>query len=96
MLLFPFRLNEIFESSEVLLGNNVIANNANELMKGVQDLEMYKILTMLQFETKLSSLFKDWKPAETFLMEIGLSEESIQSLADADLNIPGVITRLNN
>ena len=80
----------MFKTSEAMMGNDPIAVNVQEMLKGVQQLEAYDILTMLQFKTKLSDLFIDWQPVQGYLSEIGLSNQIISSLLEADLNIPGV------
>ena len=81
----------MFETSEVMIGNDPMAVNIQEMLVGVQQLEAYDILTMLQFKTKLSDLFIDWQPVSEFLSEIGLNNDIIGSLNEANLNIPGVI-----
>ena len=80
----------MFETSEVMMGNDPMAENIQEMLQGVQKLELYDILTMLQFKTKLSDLFINWQPVSDFLSEIGLDDQIINSLIEAGLNIPGV------
>ena len=85
-----FRLEEMLETSEVMMGNDPMAKNMQQMLKGVQKLEMYDILTMLQFKTKLTDLFINWQPVSNFLSQIGLDDQTINSLGTANLNIPGV------
>ena len=84
------RLEEMLETSEVMMGNDPMAKNMQQMLKGVQKLEMYDILTMLQFKTKLTDLFINWQPVSDFLSQIGLDDQTINSLGTANLNIPGV------
>ena len=82
---------EIFDSSNVLIGNNPMAENVQQLLSGVQQLKIYDIMTSLQFKTKLADLFINWEPVATFVTELGLESQNVESLGDATLNIPGVI-----
>ena len=84
------RLEEMLETSEAMMGNDPMAKNMQQMLKGVQKLEMYDILTMLQFKTKLTDLFINWQPVSEFLSQIGLDDQTINSLGTANLNIPGV------
>ena len=84
------RLEEMLETSEVMMGNDPMAKNMQQMLKGVQKLEMYDILTMLQFKTKLTDLFINWQPVSNFLSQIGLDDQTINLLGTANLNIPGV------
>ena len=84
------RLEEMLETSEVMMGNDPMAKNMQQILKGVKKLEMYDILTMLQFKTKLTDLFINWQPVSEFLSQIGLDDQTINSLGTANLNIPGV------
>ena len=84
------RLEEMLETSEVMMGNDPMAKNMQQMLKGVQKLEMYDILTMLQFKTKLTDLFINWQPVSDFLSQIGLDDQTINLLGTANLNIPGV------
>ena len=74
-----------------MMGNDPMAKNMQQMLKGVQKLEMYDILTMLQFKTKLTDVFINWQPVAEFLSQIGLDDQTINSLGTANLNIPGEI-----
>ena len=89
------RLEEMLETSEVMMGNDPMAKNMQQMLKGIQKLEMYDILTMLQFKTKLTDLFINWQPVSEFLSQIGLDDQTINSLGTANLNIPGVRSLFN-
>lgn len=53
-------------------------------------MEIYEIVDMMQFKTKLGDLFNNLEPIELFLMELGMSQEDIQAIFESNLNIPGV------
>ena len=80
----------MLEASEVMMGNDAMAENMQQILTGIQNLELYDILNMLQFKTKLSDLFINWQPVAEFLSQINLNDGLILSLSEADLNIPGV------
>lgn len=75
-----------------MIGNDPVAQNVQILLEGLHQLEIYQILTMLQFETSLDSLFKNWHAVEKFLQQLNLSSQDIKAVQEAELNIPGILT----
>ena len=81
----------MFKSTDVLLGNDPIAVNVKQLSEGLQDLELIELLTMWQFKATLSEVFQNWDPVKLYMTEqLHLSEDTIVTISEAELNIPGV------
>ena len=83
---------ELFDAVDVMAGNDPIAENIQILLNGVKTTEVFDILTLLQFETEIGEVFVNWQPIEGFLKSLGIDDESIDILAEAELNLPEVST----
>ena len=93
-----FSVYEIFQTTEVLLGNDPISTNVMEMLEGLEDLDLIDILTMLQFKFTVEEVFVNWDPVKSYLEnELNINNGTLDSIAEATLNIPGVCkTQLSN
>ena len=93
-----FSVYEIFQTTEVLLGNDPISTNVMEMLEGLEDLDLIDILTMLQFKFTVEEVFVNWDPVKMYLEnELNINNGTLDSIAEATLNIPGVCkTQLSN
>ena len=82
----------------MLLGNDPISTNVMEMLEGLEDLDLIDILTMLQFKFTVEEVFVNWDPVKSYLEnELNIKNETLDSIAEATLNIPGVCrTQLSN
>ena len=86
-----FSVYEIFQTTEVLLGNDPISTNVMEMLEGLEDLDLIDILTMLQFKFTVEEVFVNWDPVKLYLEnELNIKNGTIDSIAASTLNIPGV------
>ena len=86
-----FSVYEIFQTTEVLLGNDPISTNVMEMLEGLEDLDLIDILTMLQFKFTVEEVFVNWDPVKSYLEnELNINNGTLDSIAEATLNIPGV------
>ena len=83
---------DMFETAEFMIGNDPAAENVQYLMKSMQSLELFEILEMMKFETQLAELFKDWQPVTDFLLALNFTTEDIQTISQANLNIPQILS----
>ena len=75
----------------MLLGNDPISTNVMEMLEGLGDLDLIDILTMLQFKFTVKEVFVNWDPVKSYLEnELNINNGTIDSIAEATLNIPGV------
>ena len=83
---------DMFETAEFMIGNDPAAENVQYLMKSMQSLELFEILEMMKFETQLAELFKDWQPVTDFLLALNFTTEDIQTISQANLKIPQILS----
>ena len=69
-----------------------------EMLEGLEDLDLIDILTMLQFKFTVEEVFVNWDPVKSYLEnELNINNGTLNSIAEATLNIPGVCkTQLSN
>ena len=89
-----FSVYEIFQTTDVLLGNDPISTNVIEMLEGLDDLDLIDILTMLQFKLTVEEVFVNWDPVKSYLEEeLNIENGTLNSIAEATLNIPGVLRK---
>ena len=81
----------MFETTNVMMGNDPIAENVIQMMNGLRELELIDILDMLLLQSTVSEVFTNWDPVKDY-MENGLklSPTTVEIVSKSDLDIPGV------
>ena len=91
-----FRVFEMFETTNVMMGNDPIAKNVVEMMNGLRELELIDILDMLLLQSKVSEVFTNWDPVKEYMENrLKLSPKTVEIVSKSDLDIPGVRYLLN-
>ena len=86
-----FRVFEMFETTNVMMGNDPIARNVVEMMNGLRELELIDILDMLLLQSTVSEVFTNWDPVKEYMENrLNLSPKTVDIVSKSDLDIPGV------
>ena len=86
-----FRVFEMFETTNVMMGNDPIARNVVEMMNGLRELELIDILDMLLLQSTVSEVFTNWDPVKEYMENrLNLSPKTVEIVSKSDLDIPGV------
>ena len=86
-----FRVFEMFETTNVMMGNDPIAENVIQMMNGLRELELIDILDMLLLQSTVSEVFTNWDPIKDYMENrLKLSPTTVEIVSKSDLDIPGV------
>jgi hypothetical protein len=91
MIAFILSLFEIFETLEVVTGNNAISDQLDLILESLKSLEIMKILDTLQLEILVSDVFKDWNLIRDYFEEhLQLKASDIEEIRKAKLSVQKV------
>ena len=57
----------MFETTNVMMGNDPIAENVIQMMNGLRELELIDILDMLLLQSTVSEVFTNWYPIKEYM-----------------------------
>ena len=82
---------EIFESFEVLTGNNPISIEIEQVLESLKSLEIMTILDSMKFEIPFGEMFKNWQIIGRYIKEkFRLEDSEIDDIKFSKLNVSEV------